>query len=105
MTKPNIAEHDVDNELDLKIYGSQVHGRIGKDVSGDYILAVLDENQRIAVTEMVYTAHFVRKLMEHIRNKAKTWKYNNETQTWQQIEIPIKEQIQINHITERTFGS
>lgn len=92
-------------------YLTTIQSDIKDEITSDFILAKLNENQKESVIELVRDAYFVKKEMEKL---ALAWRYKplkngkyikNEDGTFKKFALPQEEQKYIKNIAKITFNS
>lgn len=100
----NTGETTIDNELELKLTLTKIHGTLKEDISEDYTKAKINEQKIEPIIELVQDAYYARTLMKRIEQKATEWKYNHKTQTWKEIILPKTKKEIIKQQSDTLFG-
>jgi len=93
-------------------YLTSIQSDIKKDITSDFILAKLDQNQKESVIELVRDAYYIKKMMERYADH-KTYKVNKRTGryltnadgTYKQHSLDPKEKKYILNMAKITFNS
>lgn len=103
-----IQQEEFDNKLDLLKYTTEVHGRIKRDVTSDFVLAKstgtgIDEKKRDAMIELICDAYFCKILFEIIKRKARKPAWDEEKGYWKWQKVETEEQAKITRYQNETF--
>lgn len=66
------------DKLELLKYLSEVQSRIKTDVSSDFVLAKLEEQDKIGITEMTCNAYFCKRIHNILERKGYKWEWNGK---------------------------
>ena len=71
---PERSPEEIENKLHLLKHTSEVQSRIKEDISSDFTLARLSDQDKQSIIEMTDNAYYVKSLIEKLKNKKKpTW--------------------------------
>lgn len=99
-----IESINVDNKLELLKFTSEVQSRIRSEISSDFVLAKLGDQDKEGIVELTGDAYFIQKILRTIK-RAKKWHWNNKTKTWYKTELTDKEKEYIEEISQATFDA
>lgn len=77
----------IDNKLELLKYAAEVQSRLKNQITSDFVLCKLGEQDKIGVTEMTVNAYLAARQVNNIKRNAYKWEYNKEKQKWEKHEI------------------
>ena len=101
-----IEEKPTDTKLDLIKYTSQVQSDINTNITSDFVLAKLNEQDKTAIIEMTDNAYHAKKILLQIAKNYKQNTWNPTTKQWEITPItkehPIYKKIQ--KIANKTFN-
>lgn len=100
-----LNEPSFDNKLELLKYSAQVQSRIKKDISEDFTLAKLPEQDKEGIIEMTSNAYFMKKIMQIIKIKGTRWDWDIQRKTWKRRSLNTDEQKIIEEVAEATFDA
>lgn len=77
---------EFDTRLDAIKFTSEVHSRIKRDINSDFVMAILNEKDKEAITEMTANAYFVKRIFDQLAQQVKETS-KNKPQKQLQFEI------------------
>lgn len=80
---PETKEEHYNDRLDIYKDIASVKSRIKNDITSDFVLASLKDEEKQFVIEMTENAYFAQKLVKRIVEKATQWIWNNKEQQWE----------------------
>lgn len=98
----------IDRDIELKKFLADIHSRINKDITSDFVLAKLEDKDKNAVIEMTNNAYYATRLLtEHaIKNKTKKKHYwNKTTKKWEKKELTEDENTLLKKNIENLFDA
>lgn len=98
-------DEEIDNKLELMKYTTKVQSRIKSDINSDYVLCRLETKDKEAVTEMVSTAYFIKRILANQADKAKKYEYNNKTKEWTERKLNQAEKYEIKEQATIIFNA
>ena len=98
-------EPTIDNKLEILRFASQVQSRIKKDISEDFILAKLGEQDKEGITEMTSNAYFMKKILSILKAKGTKWDWDIKKKCWIKRNLNDEEQGFIQNVADATFDS
>lgn len=106
--EPEGHEETIDNRIELLKFTTEVKSRVGeeKDINSDFIMSVLEEQDKELTIEMTQNAKLVKKLINIYKlETTHSWdKYKNK---WKEEKIELSETQKdiITKIADRTFDT
>lgn len=92
-------------------YLTSIHSDIKKDITSDFILAKLNENQKESIIELVRDAYFIKKAMERLID-CKTYKVGknhkyikNNDGSFRKFDLSEDEKEYISNMAKLTFNA
>lgn len=103
----DIDKKSFKDEIDIQQYASDVQGRIQKDVSGDYVLANLNDSQKISIPKLHSLANYTQQLIERYKRRKK-WIWNNNSKKdfkWEKRNLTKEEAQTIQNNADELFDT
>lgn len=106
-TKEEDKRKGIDNKLELLKYAAEVQSRLKKEITSDFVLCKLGEQDKIGITEMTVNAYLAARQIHNIRTNAHYWQYNTENNTWEKHPITDnrKEEELLEKYEEKVFDT
>lgn len=93
----------LDNELELRHELIQTQSRLKEDITSDYILAKLSEEEKDAIIEISNTAYMIKRNIKAIQNKARKYNWNNQKKQWTKTPLNTQEKTEIKNTANTMF--
>lgn len=93
------------DKLDALKYMSEVQSSIKKNVTSDFILAILDEKSKEGIIELTADAYYSQRILDQIQRRAKRWKWNEQTKKWELEGLTDDDVRKIGNIKENAFNA
>lgn len=100
-----LKESSIDSELEFLKYMGTVKSRLSKQITDDFVLAKLDEQDKKGIIEMTQNAYHIQRLIEVARAKATTWTFNTEQDQWELKWLPTKQDQQMEILAQNSFDN
>lgn len=97
--------NQVDNKIELLKFLAMVATRIKKDITSDFTLAKLDDQNKTGIIDMTSNAYLLRRIINTLKEQSYTWTYNHETKTWTKNNLDENTKTRIEKIGQNIFDS
>lgn len=98
-------ENPIDTKIELLRFASQVQSRIKNDISEDFVLAKLSDQDKEGIIEMTGNAYFSKRINQLIKKRGRKWQWNDNKKYWEERTLNEKEVQQITDNENATFDS
>lgn len=96
-----LAKEGINDELDLFKHAIEVHSQPKRDITSDFVLTFLEEQDKTGIIEMTTNASYSTMLIDKIMNEGYKWEWKNKE--WKKRGLDNEEKTELEKIRENIY--